>query len=102
MASLKMEPELDDNPPTDTSSEADSETALLLANIASALRSVEKAHPAEDKQESLGSLELALHTYGSVKHLLPKLNLNALQRAPVEKALQQLRAQILDEGRKQV
>jgi hypothetical protein len=87
---------LDDNPPQATiATTIDSETALLLANIDSALRSLEKAARAEDELKSLQSLELALHTYGSVKHLLPKLDLSAGQRAPVEEQLQRLRARIV-------
>ena len=89
---------MDDNP-TECPTETDSETPLLLANIESALRGLEKADRSHDKLNSLASLELALHTYGSVKHLLPKLNLTARQRAPVEKQLQTLRALILYDGR---
>jgi hypothetical protein len=91
-----MEPKLDDNPPQAAiATPLDSETALLLANIDSAFRSLEKAARADDQLRSLENLELALHTYGSVKHLLPKLNLSAGQRAPVEEQLQKLRAQIV-------
>jgi hypothetical protein len=84
-----------DDTHSDPLASPDSETALLLANIESAARSLEKADQADDGQRSLSSLEMALHTYGSVKHLLPKLNLTPAQRAPVEKRLQMLRAQIL-------
>jgi hypothetical protein len=85
---------LDGNFP-ESSTDTDSETALLLANIESALRGLEKADRADDRQEILDSLELALHIYGSVKHLLPKLDLSPARRAPVEEQLQALRAQIL-------
>jgi len=40
-------------------------------------------------------LESALHTYGSVKHLLPKLNLGAQPRILVEAHLSALRACII-------
>jgi hypothetical protein len=91
-----MESKLDDNPPQAAiTTTIDSETAFLLANIDSALRGLEKAARAEDEPKSLENLELALHTYGSVKHLLPKLNLSAGQRAPVEEQLQKLRARIV-------
>jgi hypothetical protein len=83
---------LDDNPPE---ASIDPETALLLANIDSARRSLEKADAADDAQTSLSCLEAALHTYGSIKHLLPKLSLNAAQRVPVEEELRKLRDQIL-------
>jgi hypothetical protein len=83
---------LDDLPENSTAT--DSETALLLANIDSALRALLRTDR-EDVQKSLAGLEQALHTYGSVKHLLPKLNLTAGQRAPVEKQLQALRSEIL-------
>jgi hypothetical protein len=79
----------------ETSTQTDSETALLLANIDSALRALEKSDGTEDGQESLERLELALHIYGSVKHLLPKLDLTADQQASVLKQLQALRAGIL-------
>jgi len=90
----RWSPELDGNFP-ESSTDTDSETALLLANIESALRGLEKADRADDRQEILDSLELALHIYGSVKHLLPKLDLSPARRAPVEEQLQALRAQIL-------
>jgi hypothetical protein len=85
---------------TDTSAEIDSEAALLLVNIDSALRSLGKSGSGEDPsartvQETLSRLEGALHTYGSVKHLLPKLNLTARHRAAVEAQLRALRARIL-------
>jgi hypothetical protein len=85
---------LDGSPPQN-SVETDSETALLLANIDSALRALGKTDNAEGAQKFLEHLELALHTYGSVKHLLPKLHLTANQRAPVERQLEALRAGIL-------
>jgi hypothetical protein len=69
-----------------------------LTNIESAVRWLERADAAEDKQRSLADLETALHTYGSVKHLLPKLNLSAAHRAPVEKQLKLLRARIVAHG----
>jgi len=88
--------------PTEFSTDTDSETALLVANIESALRSLENMYLAEsDGRGSLGTLELALSTYGSVKHLLPKLNLSAAQRATVEWHLQRLRGEIahsVDDG----
>ena len=74
---------------------ADSETALLLANIDSALRALKNASESGDPRRSLVSLEAALHTYGAVKHLLPKLNLSAAQRLPVETQLQKLRDEIV-------
>jgi hypothetical protein len=88
---------LDDCHPQ-TQTDLDSETALLLANIEFALRTLEKQNPSdgrEDLRKSLTRLELALQTYGSVKHLLPKLNLAAAQRATVEQQLQVQRRQIL-------
>jgi hypothetical protein len=89
---------LDGNYP-EPSTESDSETALLLADIDSALRMLEAMNEAEDEtQRSLSRLELALHTYGSVKHLLPKLNLSASRQALVAKRLQILRTQILAHG----
>lgn len=89
---------MDDNiPKSSTPVVTDSETALLLANIDSALRGLEKPFDPDD-EETLTRLELALYTYGSVKHLLPKLNLSPAQRAPVEAQLRTLRAQILAHG----
>jgi len=78
--------------------DTDSETEFLLANLDSALRRLPRVDALDAQRESLGNLELALHTYGSVKHLLPKLNLTAGQRALVEQQLQKLRAQILAYG----
>jgi hypothetical protein len=80
------------NPP-DLSTELDSESLLLVANVESALRNLENVNG--DSERLLGALESALHTYGSVKHLLPKLGLNSTQRARVEEQLQALRARIL-------
>jgi hypothetical protein len=94
MASVKMEPELNESQP-EPSMEIDPEAALLLANIDSALRGLRKVDGANDGNGSLASLEGAVHTYGSVKHLLPKLNLSSAQRVPVEEQLQKLRAAIL-------
>jgi hypothetical protein len=76
-------------------SDPDSEAALLVANLDSALHALEKSKGSHDPKGSLANLEMAVHTYGSVKHLLPKLNLSVGQRAPVEKQLQALRAQIV-------
>jgi hypothetical protein len=84
-----------DDSPAEISSDTDPETALLLANLESALRSLAKSGAGEDSLRSLSRLEQALQTYGSIKHLLPKLNLTTRQRAPVETQLQALRAQIL-------
>jgi len=81
--------------PPQSSAEIDSETALLLANIDSVRRVLERTDKADGVQRSFEHLELALHTYGSVKHLLPKLHLSADQRAPVERQLEALRAEIL-------
>ena len=85
-----------DGSPSQIPTEIDSETALLLANIDSALRGLEKADNTAGVRNSVENLEQALHIYGSVKHLLPKLHLTAEQRAPVEKQLQALRARILE------
>jgi hypothetical protein len=87
-----------DGTQSDPLSSPDSEIALLLANIESAIRRLERADAAEDKQWSVADLETALHTYGTVKHLVPKLNLSAAQRAPVEKQLKLLRALIVAHG----
>lgn len=81
--------------PSESPAESDSETGLLLANLDSALRALEKSDDAKAAPKSLQHLEQALYLYGSVKHLLPKLQLTADQRAPVERQLQELRAQIL-------
>lgn len=88
---------MDGNQPH-TSIDTDSETALLLVNLESAVRSLERAEEPGGTDKSLASLAAALHTYGSIKHLLPKLNLSAVQRAPVEQQLQKLRAKILVHG----
>ncbi len=84
-----------DGTPPSILADSDPETALLLANLDSALRSLAKTVQGEETQKSLSRLELALQTYGTVKHLLPKLDLTARQREPVERLLQELRAQIL-------
>jgi len=76
--------------------DADLEAALLLANIDSAVRSLDKADLETDQHKVVSRLELALHTYGSVKHLLPKLNFSAAQRAPIERLLHELRTRILN------
>ena len=79
-------------PSTDSTAEA----ALLLANLESALRRLEQGcNGANGSAKSFTSLESALHTYGAVKHLLPKLDLSPQQRAPVEEQLQKLRARIV-------
>ena len=84
-----------DDSPAENSIDSDPETALLLTNLESALRNLTKTDAREDTRQSFSRLEQALQTYGSIKHLLPKLNLTAGQRAPVEKQLQALRAQIV-------
>jgi hypothetical protein len=84
-----------DGSPAEISIDSDPETGLLLANLDSALRNLAKTEAGENSPGSLSRLEQALQTYGSIKHLLPKLNLTARQRAPVETQLQALRAQIL-------
>ncbi len=84
-----------DGSPAEIPIDSDPETALLLANLDSALRNLATIEAGEDTPRSLSRLEQALQTYGSIKHLLPKLNLTAGRRAPVEKQLQVLRAQIL-------
>jgi len=85
---------LNHHPPRSGNSR-DTETILLLANVDSALRSLKKADGADKSQSVFASLEAALHTYGSVKHLLPKLNLSATQRVAVEEQLRKLRNEIL-------
>ncbi len=80
-----------DPPPPDPSSEL----TLLLANIGTALRELDGARFARDSESAVRSLESALHTYGSVKHLLPKLSLTADQRTVVERQLALLRERIV-------
>jgi hypothetical protein len=75
--------------------DAGSEITLLLSNIESALHDLDRARGSPDTQTALRSLESALHTYGSIKHLLPKLGLHAEQRAVVEKRLAELRARLV-------
>jgi len=87
-----------DGTQSDFPSSPDSEIALLLTNIESAKRRLERVDAVEDPQRSLADLETALHTYGSVKHLVPKLNLSAAQRAAVENQLKLLRARIVAHG----
>jgi len=77
------------------SPEPSSEIDLLLANIASALRDVDDSRFARDSQQAVRSLESALHTYGSVKHLIPKLDLTADQRSVIERQLAMLRERIV-------
>ena len=88
-----------DGSPAEISIDSDPETGLLLANLDSALRHLAKTKAGENSPGSLSRLEQALQTYGSIKHLLPKLNLTAARRAPVESQLQALRAQILAHSR---
>jgi hypothetical protein len=77
-------------------SDADSEISLLLTNIDSAMRALAAARKRNDAAHLVHCLESALHTYGSVKHLLPKLSLSADQRVPVQTQLSALRAAIID------
>ena len=79
----------------DFASDPGSELALLLANIGTALRELDGARFARDSQTAVRSMESALHTYGAVKHLLPKLNLTPAQRAVIERQLSLLREQIV-------
>jgi len=74
---------------------ADPEASLLLTNIDTAMRELASARDGNDDALLLHRLESALHTYGSVKHLLPKLNLGAQPRILVEAHLSALRACII-------
>ncbi len=71
------------------------EATLLIANIEAALHDLDRAQRTLDTQSAQRSLESALDTYGSVKHLLPKLGLNAEQRSAVEKRLAELRTRLV-------
>jgi hypothetical protein len=82
-----------DSDPPEIPTDLSSECSLLVAYINSALRNLERVNG--DSQRRLAALESAVHTYGSVKHLLPKLGLSGLQRSRVEEQLQALRARIL-------
>ena len=73
----------------------DSEIQLLLTTLDSALRALSRPESRADSHNLLRTLENALHAYGSVKHLLPKLGLESEMRAPVEARLQQLRTAIV-------
>ncbi|HVO47529.1 MAG TPA: hypothetical protein VMT29_14475, partial [Steroidobacteraceae bacterium] len=64
--------------------DSESEVVLLVANVDSALRELVAARSSTDAARFTQVLDLALHTYGSVKHLLPKLSLNVEQRRLVE------------------
>lgn len=85
---------MDDNQPESTV-EPDAEVTLLMANVDAALLELDRAQRAGNSDSSVRSLESALHTYGTVKHLLPKLQLGSGQRAAVEKKLAVLRARIV-------
>ena len=74
---------------------ADSDSLLLLADIDSALRGLDRAQSASDHSGSLRELQSAVQTYGSVKHLLMKLDLSAEQRSLVERKLTLLRSRIV-------
>lgn len=84
-----------DKIPLESPPDASPEITLLLASIGSALRELENARWANDAPTAVRSLESALHTYGSVKHLLPKLNLDPEQRNVVGRQLSLLREQIV-------
>jgi hypothetical protein len=84
-----------DTPLDLTDQNAGLELTLLLANIGTALRELDDARFARDSGSALRSMESALHTYGSVKHLLPKLNLSADQRSVAERQLSLLRERIV-------
>jgi len=83
----------------ESSGDRESEVALLVANVDSALRELVAARSGTDGRHFTHLLDLALHTYGSVKHLLPKLNLNQEQRRLVELHLTLLRAEIMNANR---
>jgi len=72
-----------------------SEASLLLANIDSALRELEGAERVTGSADTVRVLELALATYGSIKHLVPKLNLSQEQQMLVAQHLMLLRARII-------
>jgi hypothetical protein len=84
-----------DTPLDSLEPESSSELTLLLANIGTALRELDGARFARDSESALRSMESALHTYGSVKHLLPRLNLSAEQRTVAERQLSMLRERIV-------
>jgi hypothetical protein len=82
-------------PQPDYVTQPESEASLLLANIDSALRELEAAKRANGSADTVRVLERALSTYGSIKHLVPKLDLSRDQKALVEEHLQRLRAGII-------
>ncbi len=84
-----------DTPLDPPGADHNSELTLLLANISTALRELDGSRFARDSESAIRSMESALHTYGSVKHLLPKLNLTAEQRTVVERQLSLLRERIV-------
>ena len=87
---------MDDDPSPNSAHSEASETSLLLANLDLAVRSLQQnTESTGGVKKSLLNLEQALHTYGTIKHLLPKLQLTAAERAPVETQLQRLRALIV-------
>lgn len=69
----------------------DPEASLLLANIDSALRELEASRREPGATDTVPVLERALSTYGSIKHLVPKLNLGREQQSLVEERLLLLR-----------
>ncbi|HUI61050.1 MAG TPA: hypothetical protein VLX90_12545 [Steroidobacteraceae bacterium] len=81
--------------PTTPAEQPPSETALLLANIDAALRDLANSRGSGHVTDRAYGLDLALQTYGSIKHLLPKLTIEAAQRRLVEAHLALLRAEII-------
>lgn len=83
-------------PQPDYGIQPESEASLLLANIDSALRELESTRTAAGgAAETVRILESALATYGSIKHLVPKLKLSREQQSLVEQHLMLLRARII-------
>jgi len=86
---------LEPPPPDSSHADSESESRLLLANITFALRALDRLGNEPDGAAATRVLEEAVHTYGSIKHLLAKLDLKPEQRTHLEAQLRILRERIM-------
>ena len=77
-----------------TAEQQRAESQLLMWNIEHALSTLARATASGDPARITHALQQATDTYGSIRHLLPKIGLDALYVEEVEAQLERLRTRL--------